>query len=122
MLKNFLFPGSILLTITSWLPVKSGDDDKAIFTRKYAYETLSPYQKQLFEDFLADELPAGKKVFDVPTNHTSLRNKTRLAEAFLFRNKPGDKENAAEILTWILKNQYRDAEKNPYRKSRFGPL
>ncbi|WP_460973223.1 hypothetical protein [Spirosoma migulaei] len=86
----------------------------AIYTKTYTYQTLSTYQKQLFEDFLADEIPAGKKVADILTNHTSLRNKTRLAEALLFRNKPGDKENAAEILTWILKNQHRDENTKIY--------
>jgi hypothetical protein len=75
---------------------------------------LSSYQKQLFEDFPTDEIPMGKKVADVLTNHTSLRSKTRLAEALLFRNKPGDKENAAEILTWVLKNQYRDEKTKIY--------
>ncbi len=104
----FLFLSSMLLMITGWLPVKADDDGKAVVTRRYTYETLSPYQKQLFERFLADEIPAGKKVADVLTNHTSLRSKTRVAEGLLFRNKPGDKESAAEILTWILKNQYRD--------------
>lgn len=83
-------------------------------TRNYTYGTLSPYQKQLFEAFLSNEIPAGKNVADVLTNRTSLRNKTRLAEALLFRNKPGDKANAAEILTWILKNQYRDENTKLY--------
>lgn len=87
---------------------------EAIYSKKYTYETLSPYQKQLFEDFLADEIPAGKKVADVLTNRTSLRNKTRLAEALLFRNKPDDKEKAAEILRWILQNQYRDENSKLY--------
>jgi len=50
----------------------------------------------------------------VLTNHTSLRSKTRLAEALLFRNKPGDKEQAAVILTWILKNQHRDENTKIY--------
>lgn len=87
---------------------------EALHTQKYTYETLSPYQKQLFDDFLADEIPAGKKVADVLTNRASLRNKTRLAEALLFRNQSGDKENAAEILSWILKNQYRDESTKIY--------
>ncbi|WP_080056307.1 hypothetical protein [Spirosoma aerolatum] len=87
---------------------------EAVYAKKYTYETLSPYQKQLFNDFLADEIPAGKKVADVLTNRTSLRNKTRLAEALLFRNKPGDKENATEILKWILQNQYRDENTKIY--------
>ncbi|WP_428662297.1 hypothetical protein [Runella sp.] len=86
----------------------------ALYAKKYTYTTLSPYQKHLFEDFINDEIPAGKKIAEVLTNTTSLRTKTRLAEALLFRNKAGDKENAAEILTWILKNQYRDENTKIY--------
>lgn len=92
--------------------LQAGSD--AIYAKKYTYATLSPYQKHLFEDFTNDEIPAGKKINEVLTNKTSLRTKTRLAEALLFRNKAGDKENAAEILTWILKNQYRDENTKIY--------
>lgn len=88
--------------------------NEAVVFNKYTYETLSTYQKQLFEDFLVNEIPTGKKVADVLTNRTSLRSKTRLAEALLFRNFMGDKEKAAEILTWILKNQYRDENTKIY--------
>jgi len=88
--------------------------DAALYSKKYTYQTLSPYQKQLFEDFLGNEIPTGKQVADVLTNRTSLRSKTRLAEALLFRNLSGDKEKAAEILTWILKNQYRDENTKIY--------
>ena len=87
---------------------------EAIVVKKYTYQTLSPYQKQVFEDFINDEIPTGKKITEVLTNKTSLRSKTRLAEALLFRNKAGDKENAAEILTWILKNQHRDENTKIY--------
>ncbi len=86
----------------------------ALYAKKYTYATLSPYQKHLFEDFINDEIPSGKKIGEVLTNKTSLRSKTRLAEALLFRNKVGDKENAAEILTWILKNQHRDENTKIY--------
>lgn len=92
--------------------LQAGND--AIYAKKYTYETLSSYQKQIFEDFINDEIPTGKKIAEVLTNKTSLRTKTRLAEALLFRNKAGDKENAAEILTWILKNQHRDENTKIY--------
>lgn len=88
-------------------------EDESV-TKKYTYQTLSPYQKHLFEDFINDEIPTGKKIGEVLTNKTSLRSKTRLAEALLFRNKAGDKENAVEILTWILKNQHRDENTKIY--------
>ncbi|RRB02864.1 hypothetical protein [Larkinella rosea] len=87
---------------------------EAVFSKKYTYETLSTYQKGLLEDFLADEIPAGRSVADVLTNTTSLRTKTRLAEALLFRNKTGDKEKAADILSWILKNQHQDPNTKIY--------
>lgn len=111
MLRNTILSG-LFIFISISLFAQSGNENS--ITRKYTYQTLSPYQKQLFEAFLADEIPAGKKVEDVLTNHTSLRSKTRLAEALLFRNKPGDKEQAAVILTWILKNQYRDENTKIY--------
>ena len=110
-LKNTLLSG-LLLFFSLSLYAQPGKENS--ITKKYTYATLSPYQKQLFEDFLADEIPAGKKVDEVLTNHTSLRSKTRLAEALLFRNKSGDKEQAAVILTWILKNQYRDENTKIY--------
>lgn len=110
-LKPMLLAGLLLLFFS---PLAAQPKTVQLLTRNYTYQTLSPYQKQLFETFLDDELPAGKKVADVLTNHTSLRNKTRVAEALLFRNKPGDKANAAEILTWILKNQYRDENTKLY--------
>lgn len=113
MIKIALLIGiSLLLPGCPPLRAQSGSDD--LHVRKYTYATLSPYEKQLFDTFLADELPAGKRVADVLTNTTSLRGKTRLAEALLFRNQPGDKEKAAEVLTWILQNQYRDENTTVY--------
>ncbi|GAB4038916.1 hypothetical protein [Spirosoma gilvum] len=103
---------TLLLTICTSLLL--AQQPETIYTKKYTYETLSPYQKRLFEDFLADEIPTGKTVVEVLTNRTSLRTKTRLAEALLFRNKPGDKEKAAEVLTWILKNQHQDPNTKIY--------
>lgn len=113
-MKNvFTFSAFLFLNVTIVFG-QSKATNKAVYVRKYTYQTLSPYQKHLFEDFLADEIPTGKKVADVLTNRTSLRSKTRLAEALLFRNKAGDKEQAAEVLTWILKNQYRDENTKIY--------
>ncbi|MFN8347948.1 MAG: hypothetical protein U0X91_23285 [Spirosomataceae bacterium] len=110
-LKNTLLSGVFMLLM---LTLFAQSPKEAIFTQKYTYATLSPYQKHLFEDFINDEIPTGKKIAEVLTNRTSLRTKTRLAEALLFRNQAGDKENAAEILTWILKNQHRDENTKIY--------
>jgi len=109
MKKAILFMASYLLSLTFIFGQES-----ALYTQKYTYATLSPYQKQVFEDFINDEIPSGKRIGEVLTNKTSLRSKTRLAEALLFRNKAGDKENAVEILTWILKNQHRDENTRIY--------
>jgi hypothetical protein len=114
-MKNISTLLVVFLTLISSGSVKAihFKEDESV-TKKYTHATLSPYQKQVFEDFINDEIPSGKKIGEVLTNKTSLRSKTRLAEALLFRNKPGDKENAAEILTWILKNQHRDENTKIY--------
>lgn len=109
--KNRILSGVLVLFSISLFAQNRKEDFVA---KKYTYQTLSPYQKHLFEDFINDEIPSGKKIGEVLTNKTSLRSKTRLAEALLFRNKVGDKENAAEILTWILKNQHRDENTKIY--------
>lgn len=85
-----------------------------IYSKKYTYQTLSPYEKQLFDVFLEDEIPTGTTVNEALTDYTSLRSKTRLAEALLFRNAAGDKEKAIIILQWILKNQYQDENTKIY--------
>ncbi len=100
----------VLLTISMAKASDKGD----IYSKKYTYQTLSPYQKQLFDVFLEDEIPTGTTVNDALTDHTSLRSKTRLAEALLFRNAAGDKEKAVIILQWILKNQYQDENTKIY--------
>lgn len=102
---------TILFCIVCLLPSKAQND---IYSKKYTYQTLSPYQKHLFDEFLADEIPTGVNVEDVLTDNTSLRSKTRLAEALLFRNATGDKENAVVILQWILKNQHQDESTKIY--------
>lgn len=96
------------------LKAKGSSLKDSIYYQTYTYQTLSPYQKHLFEEFLTDEIPSGVKVESVLTDNTSLRSKTRLAEALLFRNAAGDKENAVIILEWILKNQYQDENTKIY--------
>ncbi|GGD40225.1 hypothetical protein GCM10011514_00400 [Emticicia aquatilis] len=108
-MKNTILFLSFLLLNT--FLVEANDD---IYSKKFTYQTLSPYQKHLFEEFLADEIPTGAKIEDVLTDNTSLRSKTRLAEALLFRNAAEDKEKAIVILRWILKNQYQDENTKIY--------
>jgi hypothetical protein len=83
-------------------------DDDEIVARKYFYQGLNGYQQSLFEGFVFSEFPTGKTVKQFITGDAGLRGATRLAQALLFRNNPGDKENAIEILIWILKNQHTD--------------
>ncbi len=104
----------ISLGILGDLKAKKTFQNDSLFSQKYTYQTLSPYQKHLFDEFLTDEIPVGVKVESVLSDHTSLRSKTRLAEALLFRNAAGDKEKAVIILQWILKNQYQDENTKIY--------
>jgi hypothetical protein len=85
-----------------------------LYSRKYRYNDLSRYQKQLFDDIIADEFPKGTQIADALTDETSLRNKARLAEALLFRNQGDDKENAVAVIRWILKYQYQDESSKNY--------
>ncbi len=94
--------------------VANATENDDIYAKKFTYQTLTPYQKHLFDEFLADEIPAGAKIEDVLTDNTSLRSKTRLAEALLFRNAAGDKDKAVVVLRWILKNQYQDQNTKIY--------
>ena len=110
----------ILLFLTlSFLSVNSRpalfpEGEEEIVTRKYCYVGLTGYQQSLFEGFISSEFPGWKTVNQVLTDQASLRNVTRLAQALLFRNKPGDKENAVEILKWVLKNQHKDEKSENY--------
>ena len=103
MIKKTLF-----LTTIFYFFLLNLNAQNELFAKKYAYNSLSSYQKHLFDEFLESEVPVGVQVETVLTDHTSLRSKTRVAEALLFRNGLGDKEKAVVILQWILKNQYQD--------------
>jgi len=96
-----------------FLSLKAQPND-FIHTQKYTYQTLSAYQKKLFDTFLESEMPAGVSTENTLTNDASLRSKTRVAQALLFRNAIGDKEKAITILQWILKNQYQDENAKLY--------
>jgi hypothetical protein len=96
------------------MPSSLPEGDDELVTRKYCYVGLTGYQQSLFEGFISSEFPGWKTVNQVLTDQASLRNVTRLAQALLFRNKPGDKENAIEILKWVLKNQHKDEKSENY--------
>ncbi|CAG5018040.1 hypothetical protein DYBT9275_05903 [Dyadobacter sp. CECT 9275] len=92
------------------LPEKDAD----ILSKKYAYKTLSPYEKFLLDTYIEDEFPAGTAIKDVLTDQTSIRSKTRLAQSLLLRNRQGDTENAVAVLRWILKYQEQDEKSRNY--------
>ncbi|MFD0878225.1 hypothetical protein ACFQ1A_28920, partial [Massilia pinisoli] len=107
MQKKFISWFVILVGTLGFLSIKAQPND-AVYTQKYTYQTLSAYQKKLFDTFLESEIPAGTVTENTLTNDVSLRSKTRVAQALLFRNAAGDKEKAITILKWVLKNQYQD--------------
>jgi hypothetical protein len=68
----------------------------------------------LFDQFLGSLLPEDGTVDQVLTEHASTRSIMRLAQALLFRNKGRDAEDAAVIIRWSLKHQYRDKNEGTY--------
>ena len=116
---KFNFSVLIMIVISSclFLPLLRASDhgiNQDPIVKKFSYETLSFYQKKLFDEFLTEEIPAGASIASILTDHTSIRTKTRLAEALLFRNHEGDKGQAAIILQWILANQNQDEQSKYY--------
>lgn len=109
MKKGFIF--LMLIGIMGYRQALAQQND---VVQTYTYQSLSPYTQKLFDTFLESELPQGTNLATVLTDNTSLRTKTRTAQALLFRNAAGDKENAASILEWILRNQYQDESSNLY--------
>ena len=109
----YIFVLFLCCLFSSGKAVTIPEEDEEIVTRKYFYQGLTGYQQSLFETFISSEFPTGKTVSQLFKEDTGLRGATRLAQALLFRNKPGDKENAIEILKWILKNQHTN-EKSEY--------
>lgn len=113
MQKKFIIWVLILVGTLGFLAIKAQPNDE-VYTKKYTYQTLSTYQKKLFDTFLESEVPTGVTTENTLTNEASLRTKTRVAQALLFRNATGDKERAITILHWILKNQYQDENDKLY--------
>jgi hypothetical protein len=103
----------MLVGVLGFLSLKA-QPNGFIHTQRYAYQTLSVYQKKLFDTFLKSEAPSNVAIENTLTNDASLRTKTRVAQALLFRNATGDKEKAIIILQWILKNQYQDENDKLY--------
>ena len=81
-------------------------EDTSIFTKKFTYQTLTKYQKTLFDDFIEEQMPkaTGLKLDE----NTSARGIMRLACALFYRNETGDIENAVKIIKWIFTLQNLD--------------
>lgn len=101
--------GVALTAFAQQLPAPVGD-----LSKRFTYQTLSPYQKLIFEEFIDDELPPGKSIISTLDGNAWTRNKSRLAEALLYRNHKGDKENAAVVLTWLFGLQNLDVADKDY--------
>jgi hypothetical protein len=76
-----------------------------LFTKQFSYATISPLQKELFDDFVDEEFPPEADVKDILNQKASVRNKMRLAEALFFRNRKDDVLNAINIISWIISLQ-----------------
>ncbi len=83
-----------------------------MFSQKYTYKTLSPYQKQLFDDFVEEQMPKGSAL--KLDENTGTRGIMRLACALFYRNKAGDVENAVKIIKWIFTLQNLDEKSKDY--------
>lgn len=83
-------------------------------SKRFTYKTLSSYQKTIFDEFVDDEFPAGKDINSTLDGNAWTRNKSRLAEALLYRNSKGDKQNAAVVLTWLFGLQNLDVNDKDY--------
>ncbi len=80
----------------------------AVLLKHYTYQTLSPFQKEIFDNFIEEEFPKGSAITDILNENAGTRNKMRLATALFFRNQPGDAEIAGTIVKWIIPLQILD--------------
>lgn len=112
-LQSILFV-FLIFTFCSNCSAKESDERESAVPEIATYGNLTDYQRLLFDKFIDADFPVGTTLSQILTDHTSLRSRNRLAQALLFRNKQGDKENAIEILKWILKYQYKDVNSNTY--------
>ncbi len=116
MKKNLSILTSLLVSILFCIcPASAKPQERSdVVTRHFFYNGLSGYQQSLLEGFITADLTARIPVNQILTDQASLRSRTRLAQALLFRNNPGDLRNAVQILNWILKNQNKDAKSVNY--------
>ena len=104
----------VTFSLTDRIIGQNTKEGQPVVSREYGYNHLSGYLKSLLDQYLDTYFPAGRQLNQVLTDLASLRNTTRVAEALLFRDQPGDRENAVTILRWILKNQHTDESSDSY--------
>jgi hypothetical protein len=95
----------LLLLLNFEVVAQHSYDADTVLEKRYNYNTLSSYQKLIFDEFVDAEFPAGKSIQENLSGNISTRAKIRLAEALFFRNHSGDVENANAIVQWICKLQ-----------------
>ena len=83
-----------------------------LYQKHFEYKSLSPLQKQIFDDFIEEEIPKGTQ-FAI-TEKLGARNTMRLACALFYRNQTGDVENAVSIVKWIFQLQNLDEKSRDY--------
>jgi len=83
-----------------------------LYQKHFKYKTLSPLQKQIFDEFIEEEIPKGT-TFTI-TEKLGARNTMRLACALFYRNQAGDVENAVNIVKWIFQLQNLDEKSKEY--------
>jgi hypothetical protein len=92
--------------------IYSQKSDDFIYAKKFTYQTLSKYQKQLFDDFIEEQMPKGSTLrLD---ENTATRGIMRLSCALFYRNEAGDVENAVKIIKWIFTCQNLDEKSKDY--------
>lgn len=108
MTKIFLL---LLLLPFGRLFAQTGNADE-LYKKQLTYKTLSPLQKQIFDEFIEEEIPKGSLA--VLGENAGSRNKMRLACALFYRNQPGDVQQAIQIIKWIFTLQNTDESSKNY--------
>lgn len=93
----------VILFVNNVEPAFSqGAPSDDLFQKKFTYNTLSTYQRKLFDDFVEEEFPKGSSISATLNEKSGARSKMRLAEALCFRNQTGDLQDAIVIIKWIF--------------------
>lgn len=103
---------SLLFVLVSLSGMAQKAISSEIYTKTFTYQTLSNYQKQLFDDFIEEQMPHATGL--TLNENTGARGNMRLACALLYRNEAGDVEKAVKIIKWIFTLQNFDEKSNDF--------